>query len=133
MHEDIAIIKVNEPYDFTRYVSPICVPHKFLYSHFEENTLVISKKVQGPKIKTVHFMGTGENDDEGGASTKLQHAELTILNPKNCLKFLDKDLCGNLLLMQFVPWAVILLNSARLGSARPSYICSAQLGSAHFV
>ena len=117
LHEDIAIIKVNEPYDFTRYVSPICVPHKFLYSHFEENTLVISKKVQGPKIKTVHFMGTGENDDEGGASTKLQHAELTILNPKNCLKFLDKDLCGNLLLMQFVPLAMFLL-----GSARPSYI-----------
>ena len=37
MHEDIAIIKVNEPYVFTLSVSPICVPHKFKYSHFEEN------------------------------------------------------------------------------------------------
>ena len=129
MHEDIAIIKVNEPYDFTRYVSPICVPHKFLNSHFEENTLVISKMVLGPKIKTVHFMGTGENDDEGGASTKLQHAELTILNPKNCLKFLDKDLCGNLLLMQFCSTQ---RGSDQLGPAI-FWLDFVQLISAHFV
>ena len=69
MHEDIAIIKVNEPYVFTLSVSPICVPHKFLYSHFEENTLGISVMVLGPKIKTVHFMGTGEDDEKGEGST----------------------------------------------------------------
>ena len=107
MHEDIAIIEVNKPYVFTLSVSPICVPHKFLYSHFEgnkdeENTLGISEMVLGPKIKTVHFMGTGEYNDEGEGSNTLQHTELAILSPKNCLKELDRRLCGNLLLMQFL-------------------------------
>ena len=110
-HEDIAIIKVNEPYDFTRSVSPICIPHKFMFSRFEENTLKIAKgenKVAQNKkqkkhhdIKTVHFMGTGEIDEEEGASDTLQHAELTILSPKNCLKEMDDELFGYLLLMQF--------------------------------
>ena len=104
MHEDIAIIQVNKPYVFTLSVSPICVPHKFLYSHFDddENTLGISEMVLGPIIKTVHFMGTGEYNDEGAGSNTLQHTELSILSPKNCLKELDKKLCGNLLLMQFL-------------------------------
>ena len=104
MHEDIAIIQVNKPYVFTLSVSPICVPHKFLYSHFDddENTLGISEMVLGPNIKTVHFMGTGEYNDEGEGSNTLQHTELAILSPKNCLKELDKKLCGNLLLMQFL-------------------------------
>ena len=101
MHEDIAIIEVNKPYVFTLSVSPICVPHKFKYSHFEENTLGISEMVLGPKIKTVHFTGTGENDEKGEGSNTLQHTELAIISPKNCLKELDRKLCGNLLLMQF--------------------------------
>ena len=102
MHEDIAIIQVNKPYVFTLSVSPICVPHKFLYSHFEENTLGISQMVLGPKIKTVHFMGTGEDDEKEEGSNTLQHTELAIISPKNCLKELDRKLCGNLLLMQFL-------------------------------
>ena len=58
--------------------------------------------VLGPKIKTVHFMGTGEDDEKEEGSNTLQHPELAILSPKNCLKELDRRLCGNLLLMQFL-------------------------------
>ena len=47
-------------------------------------------------------MGTGEDDEKEEGSNTLQHTELAILSPKNCLKELDRRLCGNLLLMQFL-------------------------------
>ena len=110
-HEDIAIIKVNEPYEFTPSVSPICVPHKFMYTSFDENALKVSKIVLETEIKTVHFMGAGEIDEEEGTPLTLQHAELKIISPKKCLDELDKGLYGGkhdeefwgyLLLMQFL-------------------------------
>ena len=38
------------------------------------------------EIKTVQFMGAGEIDENKGSSDWLQHAELKILGPKQCLE-----------------------------------------------
>ena len=61
------------------------------------------------EIKTVHFMGAGEIDEEEGVPLMLQHAELNIISPKKCLEELHKGLYGEKHDEEIEFWGYLLL------------------------
>ncbi|KAM4709305.1 transmembrane protease serine 11C-like [Discoglossus pictus] len=66
---DIALIKLAAPVNFTKYIRPVCLPEVSTY--FPDNT-------------SCYISGWGKVIEDGGISSTLQQAEVRIINMTEC-------------------------------------------------